>query len=267
MKIGIIGLGIIGKANKAGFEKEGHDISFHDTKLDTSIEDVLNTNIIFICVPTPSRPSGECDTSIVESIIRDLFSRKYNGVIAIRSTVVPGFTYSMKEKFNTLKICFVPEFIRERCAEFDFILEQRLLAVGTEDSFTFNTVVQAHGSLPRNVVQLKMHEAELLKYYSNLFAATRITFANAFYEVCKKFDADYQKIKDAYIKTGRVGDMYLEASEKMRGFGGMCLPKDTRAFIKLIENLDLDLDIFKAIHKDNSKFLTTIFEGMREENE
>ena len=104
-------------------------------------------------------------------------------------------------------------------------LEQRLLAVGTEDSFAFNTIVQAHGS-PRNVVQLKIHEAELLKYYSNLFAAIRITFANAFYEVCKKnLILIIKKIKDTYIKTGRVGDMYLEASEKMRGYGGVCLPK------------------------------------------
>jgi len=267
MKIGIIGLGIIGKANKAGFEKEGHEVSFHDIKLNTSINDILNSKVVFICVPTPSKENGECDTSIVESLVKDLSFRKYSGLIAIRSTVVPGFTNLMKNKFNNIKICFVPEFIRERCAEFDFILEQRLLAVGTEDNNEFDIIVKAHGSLPRNIVQLRTHEAELLKYFSNLYAATRITFANAFYEVCKKFDANYSKIKEAYVKTGRVGDNYLEASENMRGYGGMCLPKDTRAFIKLIENLDLDLDIFKAIDKDNSKFLTTIFEGMRGEND
>lgn len=265
MEIGIIGLGIIGTANKTGFEKVGHKTYVHDTKLGTSIKDVLNTDIVFLCVPTPSKEDGECDTSIVESVINELSKKKYKGVIAIRSTVVPGFTKSMQKEYTDSRICFVPEFIRERCAEFDFILEQRLLAVGTENDLDYSVVVKAHGSLPRNTVKLKTSEAEILKYYSNLFAATRITFANVFYEVCQKLDADYKSIKDAYVKTGRLGDIYLEASEDIRGYGGMCLPKDTRAFIKLLKHLNLDLDLFKTIEKDNSKFTKTIFEGMRDE--
>jgi UDP-glucose 6-dehydrogenase len=72
MKIGIVGLGIIGSACKFGFEKLGHKVYAHDIQLDTKLEDLLNTSITYICVPTPSKEDGSCDTSIVESVINDL---------------------------------------------------------------------------------------------------------------------------------------------------------------------------------------------------
>jgi len=265
MQIGIIGLGIIGSANKAGFEEVGHTVSVHDVKLGTTIKEVLDTEIVFVCVPTPSDVNERCDTSIVDSVIGELIDNNYQGAIAVRSTIIPGFTISMQEKYSNKKICFVPEFVRERCAEFDFLLEHKLLAVGTDDKQVYELVEKAHGNLPRNKVMMQPAEAEILKYYLNLYAATRVTFANVFFEVCKKFGADYKQVKDAYVKTGRLGDMYLDVRDDLRGFGGMCLPKDTRAFKKLIEDLELDLDFFATVDKDNAKFNTTVFEGMREE--
>lgn len=265
MDIGIVGLGIIGSANKAGFEEVGHTVAVHDIKLGTTISDVLDSQVVFVCVPTPSTDDGRCDTSIVESVIAELTDNNYQGVIAVRSTVIPGFTVSMQEKYSNKKICFVPEFVRERCAEFDFLLEHKLLAVGTDDKEVYKLVENAHGNLPRNKVILKPSEAEILKYYLNLYAATRVTFANVFFEVCKKFEADYKQVKDAYVKTGRLGDMYLDVRDDLRGYGGMCLPKDTRAFKHLIKDLNLNLDFFETVDKDNAKFNATVFEGMREE--
>ena len=265
MDIGIVGLGIIGSANKAGFEEVGHTVAVHDIKLGTTISDVLDSQVVFVCVPTPSTDDGRCDTSIVESVIAELTDNNYQGVIAVRSTVIPGFTVSMVEKYSNKKICFVPEFVRERCAEFDFLLEHKLLAVGTDDKEVYRLVENAHGNLPRNKVMMKPAEAEILKYYLNLYAATRVTFANVFFEVCKKFEADYKQVKDAYVKTGRLGDMYLDVRDDLRGYGGMCLPKDTRAFKHLIKDLNLNLDFFETVDKDNAKFNATVFEGMREE--
>jgi len=263
VNIGIVGLGIVGTANRAGFEKVGHSVCVHDTKFDTSIDDVLDTEIIFVCVPTPSTPEGRCDTIIVESIIQELSQKKYKGIVAIRSTVIPGFTSDMQQKYSMLNICFVPEFVRERCAEFDFILEHRLLVVGTNDDSIYDKIIEAHGNLPKNKVKLNSEEAEILKYYLNLYAAIRVTFANVFFEICSKFDADYKKVKDAYVLTGRLGDMYLEVTDNLRGYGGACLPKDTKAIAKLIEDLDLDLNLFNTIDSDNSKFSSTVFKGMR----
>ena len=121
MRIGIVGIGVVGRAHKFGFEKLGHDVSFHDTAYDTKITDVLKTEVVYICVPTPSKVNGECDTSIVESVIGDLINHDYDGIIAIKSTIKPGTTKKLCIKYDTNKICFCPEFLRERSAETDFI--------------------------------------------------------------------------------------------------------------------------------------------------
>ena len=120
MKIGIIGLGVIGSACKYGFEKLGHSVKVHDTKLDSKIIDILNTDICYVCVPTPSNSDGSCDISIVNNVVKELKDYNYRGVVAIKSTVKPTTTEKLKEETG-LEICFVPEFLRERCAISDFI--------------------------------------------------------------------------------------------------------------------------------------------------
>ena len=266
MDIGIVGLGVVGSANKQGFELLGHRVAVHDIDLQTQMKNVLHTECTFICVPTPSRDTGECDTDIVETVLDELDALNYKGVIAIRSSTVPGFTQRMIDHYSLRQICFVPEFVRERCAVHDFTNQHEVLAVGTKDQYIFDTIVKAHGEYPQNTVQLTPTEAEILKYYHNLYAATRVTFANAFYEICQKLDSDYSRIKDAYIKTGRAGDMYLDVNPDLRGYGGQCLPKDTRAIVNLLNKLDLDLQLFKTVDADNRKFKTTIFNGMRSED-
>ena len=77
MKIGIIGVGAVGSANKQGFEHLGHEVLVHDIKLDTTIRDVLSTEINFLCVPTPSAADGQCDTNILESVIQELDNNSY----------------------------------------------------------------------------------------------------------------------------------------------------------------------------------------------
>ena len=263
MKLGIIGLGAVGSANKDGFEYLGHTVVSYDIKLNTRIQDVLDSEIVFLCVPTPAAESGECDTSIVETVIGDLNNLSYKGIIAIRSTSVPGFTQSMIDKFKDLTICFVPEFLRERCAKDDFINNHKLLAIGTHDIWVYRKLVQAHGDLPQHTEHLTPNEAEVLKYFNNVYASLRVTFANVMYEICEKLDCDYTTIKNAYIKTGKATDMYLDVSSGLRGYGGMCLPKDTKALASLIKRLGLDLNLIESIDKDNNKFKTTVFNGMR----
>ena len=263
MKIGIIGLGAVGSASKQGFEHLGHEVLVHDIRLSTSIQDVLSTEINFLCVPTPSADDGQCDTTILESVIQELDDNSYKGIIAIRSTSVPGFTQSMIEKHKTLAICFVPEFLRERCATDDFINNHKLLAVGTFDIWVFRKVVKAHGNLPEHTEHLTPTEAEVLKYYNNVYASLRVTFANVMYEICEKLNCDYTTIKNSYIKTGKAVDMYLDVSDGLRGYGGMCLPKDTKALARLMEKLNLDLNLIASIDRDNAKFKRTVFPGMR----
>ena len=242
MNIGVIGLGVVGSAIKIGFEKLGHVIHCHDLKLGTTVDDVLDTEIIFVCVPTPQGDDGSCDTTIITEVLEQLSKNNYKGIVAIKSTVECGYTQHAIDQFKTLTLCFVPEFLRERCAVDDFIQNHNLLAVGTHDKFVFDKLVEAHGHYPKDTVKLKPTEAEILKYYNNVFAAYKIIFANIMAEVCGKLDCDYTTVKDAFVKFGRCKDSYLDVNEKLKGYGGMCLPKDVKAMTKLLEKLDINFD-------------------------
>jgi UDPglucose 6-dehydrogenase len=162
-----------------------------------------------------------------------------------------------------MEICFVPEFLRERCAVTDFTENHDLLAVGTHDKNVYSKIIECHGKYPKAYEMLTPTEAELLKYYSNVFNSVRIIFANEMYEICKTVDANYTKIKDAFIKRGTTKDMYLDVNENFRGYGGVCLPKDTAALASFVKELNLDMKLFEIIDNENKKFKTTVFNGMR----
>tara|TARA_R110001583_G_scaffold39728_2_gene127136 strand:+ start:639 stop:1430 length:792 start_codon:yes stop_codon:yes gene_type:complete len=262
MKIGIIGVGIIGGACKYGFEKLGHKVICHDIALDTSIEDVLDTQITYICVPTPSDEDGSCNTSIVESVVHELHTLGYSGIVAIKSTVKPTTTEKLIKETG-MEICFVPEFLRERCSISDFTENHDLLAIGSHSQTTYEMVKLCHGSYPKSHSHLTPTEAELLKYYSNVINALKVVFANEMYEICKTVGADYTKVKETFIKRGTTKDLYLDVNDNFRGYAGMCLPKDTKALDSFVKELGLDLKLFETMESENNKFKKTVFDGMR----
>lgn len=262
LKIGIVGVGVVGSACKYGFERLGHFVSFHDPKYGTKLEDILSSEVIFLCVPTPSNTDGSCDSSIVESIIFDLKKLNYSGVIAIKSTVIPGTTQRLIE-LTGLQICFVPEFLRERCAISDFVENHDLLAIGSLDKTVVDVILKCHGNYPKEVSILTPTEAELLKYYSNVLNAVKIIFANSFYEICESLGADYSKVKDSYIKRNLSAGSYLTVNDAFRGYAGICLPKDVKAIVKFIEDQKLNIDLFRIVDLENDKYIKTVPEGMR----
>ena len=263
MKIGIVGLGLVGSAVRYGLEKLGHEILVHDVKLSTSIEDVYPAEVVFICVPTPSLDSGECDTSIVEGIVSELNKLSFNGLVSIKSTVIPGTTTRLIKKFPDLRICFVPEFLRERCAEVDFVENHDVCIIGTQNNSSYNLIKEAHGSLPKKFIQVTETEAELSKYFNNVYNATLITFANNFYELCQKIGANYTNVKNAIVNRSHISDLYLDCNNNFRGFGGVCLPKDTNALRFLSKTLDTPGCLFETLIEDNKKYKTTVYDNMR----
>jgi len=264
-KVGIVGVGIIGEATKYGMEKLGHSVYVHDIRYDSKIEDVLDTELCFICVPTPSKENFECDTSIVDSVLGDLHRLKYTGVIAIKSTIPPGTTKNFQEKYENEKICFVPEFLRERCAIADFTENHDICIVGSRSKKVCNFIKNIHGRYPKSFMFLTSTEAEFVKYYNNIYNATIVTLANNFYEVCKDLDVNYDNVKEALIKREHINDVYLDCNENFRGFSGACLPKDVRAFIHLTKSRDINAGIFEFLNKENKKYKPTVFPGMRDE--
>lgn len=273
MKIGIIGVGVVGGAIKFGFEKIGHCVKYHDIKFkNTKVSDLVGCEIIFVCTPTPEAEDGSCDTTIVESVVFEVdaalkedvsFAPNNYPIIAIKSTVQPGTTQKLIAKYPHLKFCFVPEFLRERCAVTDFTENHDLCVVGTEDHKVFEIVKRAHGNLPDKVIQLGTTEAELVKYFNNAYNATLITFANSFYEVCVELGVNYTEVKNAVVNRKHIAHNYLECNDNFRGFGGPCLPKDLRALSKIAKRAGVDF--FKNILDENDKYKTTVYEGMRDE--
>ena len=116
MRIGIIGLGVVGSAINTGFESLGHEMLLHDIRFQTTIKDILSSEILFLCVPTPQSDDGSCDTNIIKGVLQELSDNDYKGIVAIKSTVECGFTQKAIDQFKNLTLCFVPEFLRERCA-------------------------------------------------------------------------------------------------------------------------------------------------------
>ena len=92
-----------------------------------------------------------------------------------------------------------------------------------------------------------------------------ITFANSFYEVCNASGVDYKNVKNAIVDRNHINDIYLDCNKNFRGFGGVCLPKDTKAINNLCEELDLDINFFKNILEENTKYRVTVPKGMRKE--
>lgn len=265
MKIGIIGLGVVGSAVKHGFERIGHSVEGYDIKYpQTSLKNLIGAELCFICVPTPTSSDGGCDISIVEEIFGDLSREKYTGLTVIKSTVIPGTTESLAKKFTNLRCAFCPEFLRERAAYTDFVENHDLCVIGTFDDESYHLIKEAHGPLPKKTVRLTPTEAEFSKYFSNIFNALRITFANEFYEVCKAMGVDYSNIKNAMVFRNTINDAYLDCNENFRGFGGVCLPKDTEAFASFVKKVGVDMNLFDLICQENKKFRKTIPNGMRE---
>jgi UDPglucose 6-dehydrogenase len=262
MKIGIIGVGIVGSACRRGFELLGHNVVIHDPKFNTSIKNVIDTEIVYVCVPTPEQIDGSCDLSILQETINDLEKLNYQGVVALKSTSVPGTTENFIRN-TKMRLCFVPEFLRERKAAEDFTVNHTLLAVGCHTSDIFDIVVASHGFFPKKTAMMSPTEAEMLKYYSNVFNSTRVIFANVMYEICQMVGADYDKVKDTYLLRGTASPDYLDCGDSLRGFGGMCLPKDTKALAALGKSLGIDLQLLETVIADNSKIKKTVFPGMR----
>lgn len=265
MKIGIVGLGIVGTAVRAGLQILGHRIVCHDIKDNTRLSDVISTEVCFLCVPTPSKLDGSCDISIVESVVKDLDSLKYKGLITIKSTVTPGTTRNLQEQYPNLQLCFVPEFLRERCASEDFINNHDICVVGATSEESYRKILDAHGFLPKKFIRTSETEAELVKYFNNVYNATLITFANSFYELCKGLDVNYTNVKNAVVNREHINDIYLNCDEDLRGFGGMCLPKDTKNLVFLCSQLGIDVNFFENILNENDKYKVTVFDGMRKQ--
>ena len=254
MRIGIIGLGTVGKAIQRGLGGH-HEIFIHDPKLGTKLTDVTdNCDVAYIAVPTPSdEETGRCDTSIVRSIL-EVLPDGFSAII--KSTVIPGTSQGFHEEFPRLRIACSPEFIRAENADEDF-KNQEILVVGTHHEGLANLVLKHHTEsgilLEGDFFHVSPTEAEIVKYAKNSFYAMKVIFGNHFQRLANNLEQDWRVVKGIITHPQERGivDSHLDEINGKMGFGGSCLPKDTIAIRTKFEDLGLEASLLDSIVYDN----------------
>jgi UDPglucose 6-dehydrogenase len=261
-KIGIIGRGFVGSAVEYGFSAQtgcNAEIRSYDkdpTKSINTLEETINkSEIVFISVPTPSNPDGSMHLGILESALNDI-NNVYdsNAIILIRSTITPGTTRTLQEKFNKLPIVFNPEFLTERSAKFDFINQSRFI-LGGEPENTKRVADLYKWRFGSSVpcIETNFETAELIKYMNNCFFATKVSFLNEMKLIADKCNVDWETAIEGFVRDGRIGHSHLDVPgpDGRNGFGGSCFPKDIQAMISLGDKHDIDMNTLKGAWKTN----------------
>ena len=272
MSIGVIGMGVIGTAFYEGM-KHAHDVFTYDKfKSESSnllmmckLENAIGTMVtsvhgpIFISVPTPMNVDGSCNTTIVEDVCKELNDAAgqfgYKKIVVIRSTVPPGTTQKLSEKYPLLSFVFNPEFLTEANAFEDFKNQTRIILGGDLDA-TASVEEVYHFAYPNTPIhRCRSIEAEMIKYMANCFLATKVSFANEMYQICDKIGARYDKVVELATLDKRLGTSHWQVPgpDGHFGFGLTCFPKDINALITLSEQLGIEPKILKAAWEKNLK--------------
>ena len=270
MKIGVIGQGFVGSAIREGLNSYYEVLTYDldSSKCNSTHEKVCSdSNIIFVCLPTPMRKNGECDTRILENAIKEIENTckslyvPKNPVIVIKSTVPPGTTRRINKK-SSLEICFSPEFLTEANSFEDFKNQTRIIIGGNDSSGPKVIKSMFRKPFPKiPIVITKSDTAEMVKYFINCFLASKVTFANQMYEICEASNIDYDKVCEYALYDKRIGRSHLAVPgpDGDRGFGGHCFPKYLSAMIKFAEDCNVTFeksDFLRSVEKSNSAYRT-----------
>jgi len=251
-KIGIMGIGMVGGSLKNYLEKK--DIKpfvFDKGKNLGSLQGVNQADIVFICVPTPFNNSF--DLSLVREACSNLEGSK---IIVIKSTIIPGTTEKLQQKYPSHRFLFNPEFLTEATAQEDTDNPARQIVGFVEQSR--DVAQEILDILPKAPYEkiMKASEAEMVKYFSNTFFAIKVIFANQMYELCQKAGLDYEIIRQAASADNMVGPSHLDVHHKgYRGYGGKCLPKDMNSLIEFAKENGVDLKLHKLAKELNNELM------------
>jgi len=234
----------------------------------TSIEEaVKQSEIVFICVGTPQKLSGEADLTSVE-VVSQRVAKAMNGYrLIVEKSTVPVKTGSWIKKTieinNPNKIDFDmvsnPEFLREGKAIQDFMHPDRIV-IGVENEMAANAMIRLYEPLKAPFIVTNIETAELIKHASNAFLALKISYINAIANICEKVGANVTKVAEGMGYDKRIGREFLDAGI---GYGGYCLPKDTAAFIKIAEEAGYNFELLKMVQKINDDQRQQIVEKTR----
>jgi UDPglucose 6-dehydrogenase len=224
--------------------RQSHRLSFHGSNADA----VKGTRLVFLCLPTPPGTKGRADLSFIEGVVDELaLTVDPESLLVVKSTVPPGTVIGLRKRLANLGsaagVVSHPEFLREGSAVSDFLAPDRIV-VGAFELDDALLVASLYDTLETKVVTTDPTSAEMIKYASNSYLATRLTFANTLANLCEAAGADILDVLDGVGLDHRIGPHFLKPGP---GYGGSCFPKDTLALIGVAEDAGYDFKLLKAV--------------------
>lgn len=260
MNVGIVGQGFVGTAVREGlkdyFQLFTYDINKSICNSESLEAVVNNSEIIFLCLPTPMKIStGECDTSILEKEILAIDAlSKDRKIVVIKSTIPPGTSRKFSQFTKNIEVVFNPEFLTEANSINDFKNQNRIIVGGQLNSCEkvecmFKVVFP---SVP--VIKTSFEVAEMVKYFTNCFLAMKVTFANEMFEICNSAGIDYDEVILNSLYDERIGKSHLKVPgpDGDFGFGGHCFPKDVAALIHFSKINGLQAEVLNCVQNKNN---------------
>ncbi|WP_226001656.1 UDP-glucose dehydrogenase family protein [Paenibacillus sp. BJ-4] len=300
MKLAVIGTGYVGLVSGVCFAHKGNEVICVDLeqyKIDMlnraespiyepGIEELISLNleagrleftsdladavrrsdIVILAVGTPSLANGEANLSYIEQAAADV-GKAMNGykIIMTKSTVPVGTNEKIKgvlaQHTNlSFDIVSAPEFLREGSAINDTLHPDRVI-IGLDNAGLRETMVTLHQVFTDKIYVTDIRSAEMIKYASNAFLATKISFINEIANICEKVGADVTCVADGMGMDKRIGSSFLQAGI---GYGGSCFPKDTNALIQIAGNVDYEFKLLKSVVEVNTDQRFMIVSKLRE---
>jgi GDP-mannose 6-dehydrogenase len=239
---------------------------------------VLESDVSFVCVGTPSLRNGKLDLSHIENVVREigaaLKEKKSAHTFVLRSTVLPGTTESIvlpileqasgRRPGIDFRVIYNPEFMREGSAVADF-LQPPYTILGAQDPSHLAPLRELYKQTPGKVFETSIAVAEMVKYLSNAFHAVKVTFANEVGTLCKHLNVDAQAVTEIFTSDTRLNISRAYLSPGF-AFGGSCLPKDVRALTYKAKELDLKLPMLESLLPSNSEHVERAVEAVMRTN-
>ena len=251
-KVGIIGNGFVGESQAFAFSPTAEVRIFDVDPLRAThtLDEVQESDFVFVCVPTPMHMDGSQDISYIENV----FDKATEGPIyIIKSTVLPGTTAKLAEEYPNLSIVFSPEFLTERTAKLDMLTQARIIFGGDEMLTKKVESLFTERFKNRHFIHTDTTTAELIKYMNNTFFATKVSILNEFKRLSDALGTDWDKALYGFAADHRIGDSHLHVPgpDGRMGYGGTCFPKDVNALIALARELNVPLNSIEGGWKTN----------------
>jgi UDPglucose 6-dehydrogenase len=231
------------------------------------IEGLLGADFVFIAVGTPSTCSGKPDLKWIRLAVKSIAEAASGPMIVVIKSTVPVGTAGIVEEIITrygrnghnLPVVSNPEFLREGAAVFDFMNPTRIV-VGASNKSAADAVNDLYKTIDSPAIMCDNQTAEMSKYASNVFLATRISFMNEIARLCEAYGVDVVQVEKILGKDPRCGDGYIRAG---LGWGGSCLPKDVRGLIHMAKNRAVPLPMLHTVQQINQRQPHLLIEKLR----